>query len=138
MDPQIGLTINTDASPLLTLVDRKDFCGAARHTGHSSAKEHIAEMQGMWHVLHSINGYPPAHSPDLNHIEHKWAEAKSYRRNPENPSTKTSLTKTGIKIESSGYMSDSDQHEMLTSRHNKPCSSSIQRFTLLRQTCRKN
>ena len=28
---------------------------------------------------HSLE-YLPAYSPDLNEIEHKWAQAKSYRR----------------------------------------------------------
>jgi len=38
---------------------------------------------------HSLE-YLPAYSPDLNPIEHKWAQAKAYRQKLERPSMKSS------------------------------------------------
>ena len=62
--------------------------------------------------------YLPPYSPELNPIEHKWAQAKAQRPGLKDekqacPSMKSSQTKTGIKIESSDYNATVVKHDCI-------------------------
>ena len=68
-------------------------------TNQADRRSSIALIQNS-----GILEYSPAYSPDYNPIEHTWAQAKAYRQKQEKPLNRYSPIKSGIKVESSGYI----------------------------------